>query len=77
VHFDIVRRDGAGTRLLFATSTPFQPVRSRIGPFPILREPVVVLQGFDIPVGKEEKDGAALDGTMRLPLAPAFAEEAS
>ena len=73
--FDIRRRDRAGTRLLFVTTTPFHPVIWRAGPlFSRPRPPALVLTAIDKPIGGTP---TTLTGRLRLPLAPSFAKEAA
>jgi len=73
VTFDVRLRDRSGSRLLFATSTPFLPRRVRsiiLGHFEL---PVLRLLCRDLPIGQPVK---ALEGRLAVPLHPSFAEEA-
>jgi len=69
VIFDISLRDRSGSRLLFATSNPFLPVRNRGSRNP----PLLQLNCRDLPIGKPP---AQLSGSLTVPLHPSFAEEA-
>jgi hypothetical protein len=69
VIFDISLRDRSGSRLLFATSTPFLPVRS----FGSRNPPLLQLNCRDLPIGKAQ---VPLSGSLTVPLHPSFAEEA-
>ncbi|MCU1226575.1 MAG: hypothetical protein JWQ42_4668 [Edaphobacter sp.] len=67
VVFDISLRDRSGSRLLFATSKPFVPVRNVGSRNP----PLMQLNCHDLgPVP------ATLGGSLTVPLQPSFAEEA-
>jgi hypothetical protein len=72
--FDIFYRDRSGSRLLFATSAPFLPRRSRIGFFQPLVPPAFRLGCTDLPIGQP---AASLTGWLAVPLRPSFAEEAA
>lgn len=72
--FDLVLRDRSGSRLLFATSAPFLPRRSRIGFFQPLVPPALRLDCTDLPIGQP---AASLTGWLAVPLRPSFAEEAA
>lgn len=69
VAFDIRLRDRSGSRLLFATTTPFTPVRV----LPLRSLPLLQLQCRDLPIGGA---AVALSGSLTVPLQPSFAEEA-
>ena len=69
VAFDIRCRDRSGSRLLFATSTPFAPRLT----VPLRTLPLLRLQCRDLPVGGV---AIALTGSLTVPLQPSFAEEA-
>lgn len=73
VVFDIRRRDRSGSRLLFATSTPFQPAMVSINIFGLPQPPLLQLEGLDMPIGQPAK---TILGILRVPLKPSFAEEA-
>ena len=73
VNFNLRLRDRSGSRLLFATSTPFVPRRTRRGvPFAFVL-PRLRLRCTDLPIGAAK---AALQGLLEVPLQPSFAEEA-
>lgn len=73
VNFDVRLRDRSGSRLLFATTTPFVPRRTRRGvPFAFVM-PRLRLRCTDLPIAAPK---AALQGLMEVPLQPSFAEEA-
>jgi hypothetical protein len=67
--FDIRLRDRSGSRLLFATSTPFLPVRVGASKNP----PLLQLRCRDLPIGGGP---SALSGSLTVPFHPSFAEEA-
>ena len=69
VAFDIRLRDRSGSRLLFATLTPFKPVRVGAS----RNTPLLQLHCRDLPIGGAV---AALTGSLTVPLLPSFAEEA-
>ena len=91
IHFDVRRRDRSGTRIVLATSTPFQPIRWRVPnpprPFPFPQPhpqplkfhfPTLTLHAVDRGPSGTPAPGAAISGSISLPLAPDFAvEEAS
>jgi len=71
VAFDIRLRDRSGSRLLFATSSPFVPRRVRSGVR--WRDPQLRIASRDLPIGGVPK---SLQGWLHVPLQPSFAEEA-
>ena len=73
VAFDVRLRDRSGSRLLFATSTPFTPRRTRRGRIFPWVPPKLQLRCTDLPIGKPKK---SLQGLIEIPLQPSFAEEA-
>lgn len=73
VNFDLRLRDRSGSRLLFATSTPFVPRRTRRGLGFTFVMPRLRLRCTDLPIGAAK---TALQGLLELPLQPSFAEEA-
>jgi len=73
VPFDVRLRDRSGSRLLFATTTPFMPRRTRRNRNAPWQAPVLRLQCRDLPVGQPVR---AIEGRLALPLQPSFAEEA-
>ena len=91
IHFDVRRRDRSGTRIVLATSTPFQPIRWRVPnpprPFPFPQPhpqplkfhfPTLTLHAVDRGPSGTPAPGAAISGSISLPVAPDFAvEEAS
>jgi len=72
VSFDIMRRDRSGSRILFATSSPFIPQWVPGGPFIVLVPPQLVLEGTDLPYGAPPK---VISGALQLPIVPSFAEQ--
>jgi hypothetical protein len=74
VTFDIHMRDRSGSRLLFATTAPFVPRKSRHFVFQPLRPPMMGLSCTDVPLGQPSK---TLQGWLDVPLRPSFAEEAA
>ncbi|MGM9480621.1 hypothetical protein ACS5PN_05440 [Roseateles sp. NT4] len=73
-NFNVRLRDRSGSRLLFATTAPFVPRRTRRGiGFPWVM-PKLRLVCTDKPIGKPEK---SLQGLLEIPLQPSFAEEAA
>jgi len=73
VNFDLRLRDRSGSRLLFATSTPFVPRRTRRGLAFAFVMPRLRLRCTDLPIAAPK---AALQGLLEVPLQPSFAEEA-
>lgn len=73
VNFDLRLRDRSGSRLLFATTTPFVPRRTRRGAAVSLVMPRLRLRCTDLPLGQPP---AALVGLLEVPLQPSFAQEA-
>jgi hypothetical protein len=69
VPFDIRLRDRSGSRVLFATSTPFLPRRIGASRNP----PLLRLNCRDLPVGVAP---TAVNGALTVPFQPSFAEEA-
>jgi hypothetical protein len=73
VAFDIRMRDRSGSRLLFATTAPFVPRRTKQFVFQPLRPPMLGLDCTDLPIGQPSK---SLQGWLDVPLRPSFTEEA-
>jgi len=73
VNFDLRLRDRSGSRLLFATTTPFVPRRTRRGVAFAFVMPRLRLRCTDLPIAAPK---AALQGLLEVPLQPSFAEEA-
>lgn len=73
VNFDLRLCDRSGSRLLFATSAPFLPRRTRRRPGFLFEMPRLRLRCTDLPIGAPK---AALQGLLEVPLQPSFAEEA-
>jgi hypothetical protein len=74
VTFDLCRRDRAGNRHLFLTSTPFLP---RVWVLPgvlEMQQPALILEVQDFKTGGPA-GGIELEGSLTLPLQPAFAQE--
>jgi hypothetical protein len=74
VPFNVHLRDRSGSRLLFVTTTPFAPRRTRRNRNAPWQLPVLRLQCRDLPIGRP---AAAHEGRLEVPLQPSFAEEAS
>jgi len=74
IQFDIKRRDRSGSRLLFATSTPFLPVFTLSGIFALPQPPLLEIEGRDMPIGQPQN---TILGLLEVPLTPSFAEEAT
>ena len=72
-NFNLRLRDRSGSRLLFATTTPFLPRRTRRGLAFLWLTPKLRLECTDKAIGKPPKP---LQGWLELPLQPSFAEEA-
>lgn len=72
--FNVRLRDRSGTRLLFATSTPFVPRRLRLGMAIASVAPRLRLRCTDRPIGLPSR---LLQGWLEIPLQPSFAEEAA
>jgi len=72
--FDIRMRDRSGSRLLFATTAPFLPRKSRQFFLQPPRPPMLGLDCTDLPIGKPSQ---SLLGWLDVPLRPSFAEEAA
>lgn len=73
VNFDLRLRDRSGSRLLFATTKPFVPRRTRRGVvFPFVM-PRLRLRCTDLPIAAPK---VTLQGLLEVPLQPSFAEEA-
>ncbi len=73
-NFNVRLSDRSGSRLLFATSAPFVPRRTRRGiGFPWV-SPKLRLVCTDRPIAKPVKP---LQGLLEIPLQPSFAEEAA
>ena len=72
VSFNVTLRDRSGSRLLFATTTPFVPRRIRLGVAPP-QSPTLRLACQDLRIGLPPRP---LEGRLDIPLQPSFAEEA-
>lgn len=71
--FDVRLSDRAGHRVLWATSAPFLPRKTRPRAGRPLQNPQLVLVCRDLPPGAAAR---TLSGRIDVPLAPSFAEEA-
>ena len=71
--FDLRLSDRAGHRVLWATSAPFAPRRTRPRAGRPLQNPQLLLVCRDLPPGGTAR---TLTGRLEVPLAPSFAQEA-